>query len=112
CPSGRAVIPLTGPSAGAVVLGGAATVASQLNGLVIGMQYAYTTPSASTLTQGFQVLDARNTPSFNYVAAFDPLDPLCVGPASAPAAGVYRTLLAAAPGTPALASFYRTVNNA
>ncbi|KQY26149.1 hypothetical protein ASD38_20615 [Caulobacter sp. Root487D2Y] len=111
-PSNLAVIPLAGPSAGCVVLGGGLTVASQLGGFLIGMQYAFgQASSASDVVQQFQVLDVTNTPSLDYVAAFDPIDPLCTGPASNPAAGIYRTIIAAAPGTAALASLFRTVNN-
>jgi hypothetical protein len=110
-PSDYAFIPLTGNMSGCLVLEGGMTVSSQLGGFLIGMQYAYGQASGGDVVQQFELLDVTNTPSLGYVAAFDPLDPLCTGPASNPAAGIYRTIIAAAPGTAALASLFRTVNN-
>ncbi len=111
-PTNRAQIPLTGAMAGSIVLAGEMTLSSQLGGFLVGMQYAFNGGAGGAdVVQQFQMLDVSSSPSLDYVAAFDPIDPLCTGPASSPAAGIYRTIIAAAPGAPALASLFRTVNN-
>jgi hypothetical protein len=113
-PSARAVIPLSGASAGCIVVAGTLTISSQLGGFVIGMQYAYGNGSGTgpaDVVQPFPVLDTTGTPSFGYVGAFDPIDPFCTGAASDPAAGIYRTILTVSGGTVSLPSHYRTVTN-
>lgn len=115
-PLQKANIPLTGNLAGCITLGGGITISPQLNGFLIGAQFAYHDNSKAgspDVIQGFPALDTSTEISFSYAASFDPLDPFCTGVASQPSQGIYRTIITAAnSATPvALPSQYRTVSN-
>lgn len=115
-PLQKANIPLTGNLAGCITLGGGITISPQLNGFLIGAQFAYHDSSKAgspDVIQGFPALDTSTEISFSYAASFDPLDPFCTGVASQPNQGIYRTIITAAnSATPvALPSQYRTVSN-
>jgi len=89
----QAYIPFAGNSAGCLVVAGNLTITPSANNIVLGMQFAYGSPNAADTVQPFPLLNLPNQESFPYIASFDPVDPLCVGAASNPGNGIYRTIV-------------------
>lgn len=115
---GGAALPLSGALAGCFVVSGSMAAATTLAGQNAGMLFAYGDGSgagAGDVVQTYPLVNAKAagaTTPFAMVAAVDPLDPFCTGPASDPDAGVYRTILAAQQsGAVTIASQMRTATN-